>query len=156
MSALEFGIFDTLSSEPRGASEIYARHIKKAQTAEALGYKYFFFIEHQNAGFSCVTSPAVYLAALAQATRTLRIGAMVFQVPLHHPIRLAQDTATVDHISGGRLEFAIGYGTRLGEFQPWHVDYGERRAMGLEVVDILRKAWANETVSHEGLSLIHI
>jgi alkanesulfonate monooxygenase SsuD/methylene tetrahydromethanopterin reductase-like flavin-dependent oxidoreductase (luciferase family) len=148
--ALELGIFDTLSSEPRGATDIYGRHIRRAQLAESLGYKYFFFIEHQNAGFTCVTSPAVYLSALAQATKTIRIGAMVFQIPLHHPVRLAQDTATVDHISGGRLEFAVGYGTRLGEFGPWKLDFGQRRAMGLEAMEIVRKAWANERFSHDG------
>ena len=46
-------------------------------------YRYFFFIEHQNAGFDCVSAPTVYLAALARATRTIRIGAMIFQLPLN-------------------------------------------------------------------------
>jgi alkanesulfonate monooxygenase SsuD/methylene tetrahydromethanopterin reductase-like flavin-dependent oxidoreductase (luciferase family) len=150
MSRLEFGIFDTFTSEPHGAPDMYRRHIQRAQLAEQLGYEYFFFIEHQNAGFPCVTSPAVYLAALAQATRTIRIGAMVFQIPLHHPVRLAQDAATVDQISGGRLEFALGYGTRLGEFGPWKLDYSERRAIGIEAMDIVMKAWTNERFSFEG------
>ena len=48
---------------------------------------------------------------------------MVFQMPLHHPLRLAQDTALIDQLSRGRFDFAIGYGTRLGEFQPWNLDF---------------------------------
>ena len=150
MTDLLFGIFDTFASESPGAADMYGRHIRRAQAAERLGYAYFFFIEHQNAGFPCVSSPTVYLSALAQATRTIRIGAMVFQMPLHHPIRLAQDTAAIDHISGGRLEFAVGYGTRLGEFAPWHLDYAQRRAMGIEAMDVVLKAWGSDRLSHEG------
>ncbi|HXQ52665.1 MAG TPA: LLM class flavin-dependent oxidoreductase [Stellaceae bacterium] len=151
--ALLFGLFDTFSHEEglmRRAAELYHEHIEDARAAEALGYRYFFFIEHQNAGFPCVSAPAVYLAALAQATRTIRIGAMVFQMPLHHPLRLAQDTALIDQLSRGRFDFAIGYGTRLGEFQPWSLDFKARREMGIEAMDIVLKAWTQDKVSHEG------
>src|ERR671931_234465 len=75
-----------------------------------LGYGYYFFIEHQNAPFAYISSPSVYLAALARETSRLRFGPMVYQLPMHHPIRLAQDAATVDHLSRGRLEFGAGYG----------------------------------------------
>src|SRR5512146_2104282 len=118
---LRFGVFDTFShaeGEMERAAELYDEHLGDARTADRLGYEYFFFIEHQNAGFPCVSAPTVYLTALAQATRRLRIGAMVFQMPLHHPVRLAQDTALIDQLSHGRFDFAIGYGTRLGEFAP--------------------------------------
>ena len=75
---------------------------------------------------------------------------MVFQMPLHHPMRLAQDTALIDQLSRGRFDFAIGYGTRLGEFAPWDLDFKERRAMGLEAMEVVLKAWTQEKVSHEG------
>jgi alkanesulfonate monooxygenase SsuD/methylene tetrahydromethanopterin reductase-like flavin-dependent oxidoreductase (luciferase family) len=151
MANLQFGIFDTLS--PAGANtvaDVLADHIGSARLAEELGYKYFFFIEHQNAVFPCVSAPGPYLAALALATRTIRIGAMVFQLPLHHPVRLAQDTAMVDQLSRGRLDFGIGYGTRLPEFTPWNVDYAARRAMGIEAMEIVRKAWSEAEFSHDG------
>ena len=150
---LAFGLFDTFShaeGEMRRAAEVYHEHIEDARLAETLGYDYFFFIEHQNAGFPCVSAPSVYLAALAQATQRIRIGAMVFQMPLHHPLRLAQDTALIDQLSRGRFDFAIGYGTRLGEFAPWDLDFKARREMGIEAMDIVLKAWSEEKVSHEG------
>jgi alkanesulfonate monooxygenase SsuD/methylene tetrahydromethanopterin reductase-like flavin-dependent oxidoreductase (luciferase family) len=150
---LRFGIFDTFShaeGEMQRAAELYDEHLEDARAADRLGYEYFFFIEHQNAGFPCVSAPAVYLSALAMATRRLRIGAMVFQMPLHHPVRLAQDTALIDQLSHGRFDFAIGYGTRLGEFAPWDLDFKERRSRGLEAMEVVLKAWTQEKFSHEG------
>jgi alkanesulfonate monooxygenase SsuD/methylene tetrahydromethanopterin reductase-like flavin-dependent oxidoreductase (luciferase family) len=151
--ALKLGIFDTFShaeGEMRRAADLYEEHLEDARLADRLGYEYFFFIEHQNAGFPCVSAPAVYLSALAMATQRIRIGAMVFQMPLHNPARLAQDTALIDQLSRGRFDFAIGYGTRVGEFEPWSLDFKERRGMGLEAMEIVRKAWSEESFSHEG------
>ena len=153
MTGLMFGLFDTFPHEEaatRQTADLFDAHIDDAHLAEQLGFKYFFFIEHQNAGFPCVSAPCVYLTALARATATIRIGAMVFQMPLHHPLRLAQDTALIDQVSRGRLDFAIGYGTRITEFAPWNLDFKNRREMGVEAMDIVLKAWTQERVSHEG------
>ena len=150
---LKFGLFDTFShreGEMRRAAELYQEHLEDASRADRLGYDYFFFIEHQNAGFPCVTAPSVYLAALAQVTKRIRIGAMVFQMPLHHPVRLAQDTALVDQLSQGRFDFAIGYGTRLGEFTPWDLPFDDRREMGIECMEIVQRAWTEEKFSYDG------
>src|SRR4051812_26507062 len=114
--AIELGLLDGFSDaevSTRKTAEVYDEHIREAQLGEELGYQYYFFIEHQNANFACVTAPSVYLASLARETSKLRIGPMVYQIPLYHPVRLAQDAATVDHLSHGRLEFGIGYGTRV-------------------------------------------
>lgn len=154
MRPLEFGIFDpTAIPDDQGpgiTAAAYEAHLADAQMAERLGYDYFFFIEHQNAGFACISAPTVYLAALARATRSLRIGAMIFQLPLHHPIRLAQDIAMIDHLSRGRVEFAFGYGTRTREFEPWKVPFNERRTMGQEAMEIVLKAWSGRVVTHHG------
>ena len=154
MSDLEFGVFDVTAiiddENPDATAQGYEDHIRDAQTAERCGYTYFFFIEHQNAGFPCISSPAVYLAALARATSTIRIGTMIFMLPLHHPIRLAQDAAVVDVLSRGRLEFGIGTGARAGEFAPWHVAYQDRRPQADEVMEIVIKTWTERTFSHTG------
>lgn len=154
MPKLDFGIFDTTEiPDDRGAAATAAaleEHIADARLAERLGYSYFFFIEHQNAGFDCVSAPAVYLAALARATSQIRIGAQIFQIPLHHPIRLAQDLAMIDHLSAGRLEAAFGYGTRAREFDPWGLDFKERRAIGREALDVLLEAWTEREVTYHG------
>ncbi len=152
MARLEFGLFDTLSrgATNRDTAALFDHHIGIAKMAENLGYGYYFFIEHQNAYFQVVSAPTVYLGALARETKKIHIGAMIFQVPLHHPVRLAQDTALVDQLSHGRLEFAIGYGTRNGEFAPWGMNYGERRPMGVEAIEIMLKAWTQKKFDHDG------
>jgi alkanesulfonate monooxygenase SsuD/methylene tetrahydromethanopterin reductase-like flavin-dependent oxidoreductase (luciferase family) len=154
MRELEFGVFDPTAipdDEDHGVTAAaYEAHIADAQLAERVGYRYFFFIEHQNAGFPCISAPTVYLTALARATERIRIGAMIFQLPFHHPIRLAQDTAMIDHLSKGRLEFGFGYGTRSREFEPWKVGFKGRRALGKEVLDIVLKTWSEREVSYDG------
>jgi alkanesulfonate monooxygenase SsuD/methylene tetrahydromethanopterin reductase-like flavin-dependent oxidoreductase (luciferase family) len=150
---LEFGWFDGFAERDfadGATADALADHIRTAQLAEQLGYGYYFFIEHQNAPFAVITSPSVYLAAIAQATSTLRFGPMVYQLPMYHPIRLAQDAATLDQISRGRLEFGIGYGTRTYEFEPWHLKFEERRELGNEVMDVVLKAWTEDRVTYHG------
>jgi alkanesulfonate monooxygenase SsuD/methylene tetrahydromethanopterin reductase-like flavin-dependent oxidoreductase (luciferase family) len=152
MAKLDFGIMDGLDAESGGGSsaDLYEQHIAYAQDAERCGYRYYFFIEHQNAFFTCITSPNVYLAALARETSSLRFGPMVYQVPMYHPIRLAQDCAMVDQLSHGRLEFGLGYGPQKHEFDRWKLPFTERREMGIEAMDIVIKAWTEDTVTYEG------
>src|SRR5919205_65409 len=80
----------------------------------------------------------------------LRFGPMVYQLPMHHPIRLAQDAATVDHLSHGRLEFGAGYGIHAHEFMRWELPFAERRQMGEELMEIVLKAWTDEEVTYHG------
>lgn len=152
MAKLEFGIFDGFS-EPEMANQpcdVYEQHIRNAQTAERLGFRYYFFIEHQNAPFAYISAPSVYLAALARETSSLRMGPMVYQLPMHHPIRLAQDAAMVDQLSRGRLEFGAGYGIHQHEFLRWKLPFSQRRPMGVEVMEIVIKAWTEDSVTYDG------
>src|SRR5215475_1022984 len=132
------------------AADGYDQHIRDAVLAEGLGYRYYFFVEHQNATFNYVSSPSVYLAALARETSTLRFGPMVYQVPMYHPMRLAQDCAMVDQLSRGRLDFGLGYGPRIDEFRRWKLPFTERREMGIEAMDIILQAWTQDTVTYDG------
>src|SRR5438093_8341879 len=152
MAKLEFGIFDGFSeAEMTGApADIYDSHIRDARSAEELGFRSYFFIEHQSAPFAAISAPSVYLAALARETSTLRFGPMVYQLPMHHPIRLAQDAAMVDQLSRGRLEFGIGYGIHEHEFLRWKMPFHERREMGLEAMEIILKAWTEDTLTFDG------
>src|SRR5260370_16214141 len=125
VASLEFGIMDGFGDVQAygSAAEAYDQHISDAVDAERLGYRFYFFIEHQNAPFAYVSSPSVYLAALARQTSTLRFAPMVHPLPIHHPIRLAQDAAMLDNLSRGRLEFGAGYGIHAHEFMRWVVPF---------------------------------
>src|SRR5262249_40143397 len=126
------------------------RDIREVQLAESLGYSSYFIIEHQNSHVGQTPAPSMYLCAVAQHTSRIRIGTMIYQLPLHNPLRLAQDAAMLDHLSRGRLEFGAGLGTHEHEFMRWHTSFAERRAMGDEALEIILKAWTEEAVTYEG------
>ena len=112
-----------------------------AQELDDAGWHSYFVIEHQNSPLGRITAPSVFLTAVARATTRLRIGAMMWQLPFYHPIRLAQEVAMLDQLSRGRVEFGTGIGVHEHEFIRWGVDYYQRAAMAGEVLEIVKRAW---------------
>jgi alkanesulfonate monooxygenase SsuD/methylene tetrahydromethanopterin reductase-like flavin-dependent oxidoreductase (luciferase family) len=154
MSTLEIGLYDVFTPAAMAtaptAADVYDEHLRCAQEAEQLGYKYYFSIEHQTSPISYLSAPNVYLTALARHTSVLRFGVMIYQLPFHHPIRLAQDAAMLDHLSRGRLEFGAGTGVSPHEFMRWNVPFEPRREISEEALDIIVKAWTEDSVTYDG------
>ena len=90
-------------------------------------------------------------AAVAQRTKNIRIGSGIALLPLQDPIRLAEEYAMLDCLSGGRLEFGIGRGFQKGEYDAFERDMGDSRALFEEAHAIIMKAWAEKRVSHDGI-----
>ena len=107
MARLEFALWDGFGKHEMAlsptAADIYDQHLKEAVMAEELGYESYYIIEHQNSHVGQITAPSVYLCAVAQQTSKLRIGVMIYQLPFYNPIRLAEEVATLDHLSHGRV-----------------------------------------------------
>ena len=74
-----------------------------------------------------ITAPSVYLAAVAQHTSVIRIGTMIYQLPLHNPMRLAEEADMLNHLSRGRFDFGAGLDTHEHEFMRWNTPFEERR-----------------------------
>jgi len=154
MTKLSFGVFDVMSrgvadSYP-SAADMYDDHIQLAAEVEQKGYEYYFSIEHQSSPLSYLTSPNVYFASLARNTSVLRFGMMIYQMPFHHPIRLAQESATLDHLSRGRFEFGVGTGISPHEFIRWNIPYESRREQSHEALEVIKQAWSKGVVTFEG------
>jgi alkanesulfonate monooxygenase SsuD/methylene tetrahydromethanopterin reductase-like flavin-dependent oxidoreductase (luciferase family) len=151
MTGVDFAFWDAVSfaTPGRNPTDVFEQHIALAQRVEALGWNSYFIIEHQNTPTG-ISAPSVYLTAVARATSRLRIGAMMWQLPFYHPLRLAQEVATLDHLSRGRVEFGAGFGVHEHEFLRWNVDYYQRAAMGKEVLDIVKMAWTRPEVTFQG------
>jgi alkanesulfonate monooxygenase SsuD/methylene tetrahydromethanopterin reductase-like flavin-dependent oxidoreductase (luciferase family) len=151
MSRLDFAFWDAIPHLSSGAAiaDEYDAHIRLAQRIEELGWHSYFVIEHQNAPQG-TSSPTVYLTAVARATSTLRIGAMMWQLPFYHPLRLAQDVAMLDQLSRGRVEFGTGIGVHEHEFIRWGMDYYQRAAISEEVLEIVKMAWTHDEVTYAG------
>src|SRR5207237_1719426 len=94
--------------------------------------------------------PHVFLAALAQATRTLRIGSLVHVLPLYHPVRLIQEICMLDHLSGGRLDVGVGRGIRSVEHEWFGFSPAEARRRNDEILAILVSAFSTGTLATQG------
>ena len=115
-----------------------------------MGFEYYSIGEHQGNDDAVFNSPQVWLGAVAQATSSIRLNTLVYQLPFQNPLRLAQDTALVDQISRGRLDFGYGTGVWVHEFMRWKLPFEERRAISEEAMEIIKKAWTEEIVTYEG------
>jgi alkanesulfonate monooxygenase SsuD/methylene tetrahydromethanopterin reductase-like flavin-dependent oxidoreductase (luciferase family) len=153
MTKLDFALWDAVGgygSRNELMADVYDQHIRLAQQLEEDGWHSYFVIEHQNSPLGRITAPTVYLTAVARATSRLRIGAMMWQLPFYHPIRLAQEVAMLDHLSRGRVEFGTGIGVHEHEFVRWGVDYYQRAAISGEVMQIVKMAWSQDEVTFHG------
>src|SRR6266852_3857372 len=153
MAKLDFALWDAVGGySPKGTemADVYDEHIRLAQRVEELGWHSYFVIEHQNSPVGRITAPSVYLTAVARATSKLRIGAMMWQLPFYHPIRLAQEVAMLDQLSRGRVEFGTGIGVHEHEFIRWGVDYYQRAAISEEVLAVVKMAWTQADVTFDG------
>src|ERR671933_178221 len=151
MGKLDFAFWDSIPHIAAGAgiADELDAHIRLAQTIERLGWHSYFVIEHQNAPQG-TSAPSVYLTAVARETSRLRLGAMMWQLPLYQPLRLAQDVAMLDQLSRGRVEFGTGIGVHEHEFIRWGVDYYQRAAISEEVLQLVKEAWTKDEVTFEG------
>ena len=153
MAKLDFALWDAVGGYAESyvqMADVYEEHIRLAQRIEELGWHSYFVIEHQNSPVGRITAPTVYLTAIARATSKLRMGAMMWQLPFYHPIRLAQEVAMLDQLSRGRVEFGTGIGVHEHEFIRWGVDYYQRAAISEEVMKIVKMAWTQKEVTFEG------
>ena len=153
MTQLAFAFWDAVggySEKNEEMAEVYEEHIRLAQRIEELGWQSYFVIEHQNSPVGRITAPSVYLTAIARATSRLRFGAMMWQLPFYHPIRLAEEVAMLDQLSHGRVEFGTGIGVHEHEFIRWGQDFYQRAALSEEVLKIVKMAWTQDEVTFDG------
>jgi probable F420-dependent oxidoreductase len=131
-------------------AESYRDTLELVRLAEALGFDSAWVSEHHGASDGYFPSLLVMLAAFAAATNHIRLGTGVILTPFHDPLRLAEDVATVDQLSDGRLTVGLGLGWREEEFRMFGIPITERLARTKETVEILRSAAGGRRFSHHG------
>ena len=136
--------------DPRTDVDVYRDAIDRCVAAERCGFDSVWVSEHHFVDDGYMPSLLVLAAAIAQATEHVDVGTAVLLAPLYDPLRLAEDAATVDLISAGRLILGLGAGWRPEEFEHLGVPLSERAARIRETVAILRAAWGPEAFSHAG------
>lgn len=130
----------------------YAEITEQVVAAEAMGYRSVWFAEHHfGATKGRLPSPLLFIAHAAARTSRIRLGPAVLLAPYYHPLRLAEEIATVDALSGGRLEAGIGSGSAPSDAAAFGVDLSEKHARLSDTLGLLRRAWRGEPVGENDL-----
>lgn len=131
-------------------AELYADSLAIAEEAERLGFDGVWVSEHHFTDDGYMSAVLPVLAAIAARTERVALGTNVALAPLYHPLRLAEDAAAVDLISGGRLLLGLAIGYRDAEFDALGVAKRDRVARLVECVELCRKAWTGAPFDHDG------
>src|SRR4029434_251199 len=148
---MNFGTFLLMQSpSARSSKEIYARGVEIAQTAETLGFRNVWLAEHHFSTYGYLSRPAQLATYIAPRTSRLRVGTAVIVVPLHHPLVVAEEIATLDLLAGGRVDIGLGRGYQSYEFERLGLDLESGRARWEESVDILLKGLTRQPFAYHG------
>ena len=150
---MELGVLYDLRNPPSSGisnAEIYAETLEHIEAMEALGFDVVWLTEHHFIDDSYLPATLTMAAAVAARTERVTIGTAVLLLPLHDPLKVAEEAAVVDLLSGGRLRLGRGLGYKLQEFDVFGVDRRHRRGLMEEGVEVIRRAWADGPFTYEG------
>lgn len=149
---MQFGVFDhvDLNADPLG--DFYRTRLKLVEKYDQLGFFSYHVAEHHFTPLGAAASPSVYLSAIAQRTKNLRFGPMVYCLPLYHPLRLAEEICMLDQLSSGRLDVGVGRGISPLESQMYgeNPDVATSRQVYIESLEIICAAMKGENFSFPG------
>ncbi|HZO80753.1 MAG TPA: LLM class flavin-dependent oxidoreductase [Candidatus Binataceae bacterium] len=149
---MKFDLFYQLpAAATQDPAERYRELMAEAIEADRLGFDTLWLAEiHFSPRFCTLPVPTLQLAAIAERTTRLRLGIAVHLLPLHHPVRLAEEIATLDVLSGGRVEFGAGRGAFPNNYHGFGVDMGTSRERFEEMLALVRSAWSDERLTFHG------
>jgi alkanesulfonate monooxygenase SsuD/methylene tetrahydromethanopterin reductase-like flavin-dependent oxidoreductase (luciferase family) len=149
---MKLGLFHS-AQWPEGTNQVdrYRQSVREAVHAEDVGLDSVWLTEHHFSRHGIVSDSLNVLSHLAARTTRIRLGTAVSVLPFHDPVRLAETAATVDVLSGGRLDFGVGRGYQWGEFHGFKVPMDERAERFDEAIAVIQRSWTSEEPwSHEG------
>ncbi|MBV9323338.1 MAG: LLM class flavin-dependent oxidoreductase [Chloroflexi bacterium] len=148
---LDFAIWDHFERQDGiPLNQQYEERIQLIVEAEACGFAGYHVAEHHLTPLDMAPSPTVFLSAVAQRTSRIRLGSMVFCLPLYHPVRLIQEICMLDQISNGRFEPGVGRGVRDVEHEWFSLNPLEARARYAETLEVVRSGLTQGKLAHHG------
>lgn len=138
-------------AKPYPLEQVYKDFISDALLAEELGFDFSWYGEHHNRPCQWTPSPMIVAAAVAAKTKRLRVGTSIICLPFHDPLRIAEDVAVLDIVSGGRFDFGIGVGSQYEEFETFGIDSKEKNGRMWEGIEFIERCFYEKGMfSHEG------
>lgn len=122
---MKFGVFDYVEAGDVPLNQTYEERLVLIQSLEAAGFYGYHLSEHHATPLSMTPSPSIFLAAAARETKRIRLGALLYLLPLYHPLRLLEELCMLDHLSGGRLDIGVGRGISPNEFESFGEDFAQ-------------------------------
>ncbi|MGH7771727.1 MAG: LLM class flavin-dependent oxidoreductase [Candidatus Binatia bacterium] len=147
---MEFGVFDHLDRGDLPLKDFFEARLKLIEAYDRAGFYAYHVAEHHSTPLGMAPSPSVFLAAVAQRTRRLRFGPLVYALPLHHPVRLIEEICMLDQISGGRLEIGFGRGSSPIEVSLYGQDPAQARRIYAEALDLILQGLSKRTLNFQG------
>jgi alkanesulfonate monooxygenase SsuD/methylene tetrahydromethanopterin reductase-like flavin-dependent oxidoreductase (luciferase family) len=145
---MKFGIFDYIDQRGEPLHKLYDDRMVLIRAAEAAGFTGYHVTEHHVTPLSTTPSPMVFLAAAARETRRIRLGALLFLLPLYHPLRLLEEICMLDHLSNGRLDIGVGRGIAPPEFAAMSADFSRTQPDYQDALDVLMQGFTRDRIDH--------
>jgi alkanesulfonate monooxygenase SsuD/methylene tetrahydromethanopterin reductase-like flavin-dependent oxidoreductase (luciferase family) len=147
---MEFGIFDHLDRNDLPLKEFYEARLKLIEAYDRAGFYAYHVAEHHSTPIGMAPSPTVFLSAVAQRTKNIRFGPLVYALPLHHPLRLIEEICMLDQLSGGRLEIGFGRGSSPAEVSFYGQDPTKAQDIYTEARALIIQGLTQKTLTFEG------
>ncbi len=147
---LNFSIFDHLDSNGAALGSFLEERLRLVELIEACGFHAYHLAEHHSTPLGMASSPNVFLAAAAQRTKKIKLGPLVYVLPLYHPLRLYEEICMLDHLSQGRLMLGVGRGGALFEHQRYGIELSQASAMYHEAFAVLMRAFESDVLDFDG------
>jgi alkanesulfonate monooxygenase SsuD/methylene tetrahydromethanopterin reductase-like flavin-dependent oxidoreductase (luciferase family) len=147
---MKFGIFEHMDTTGLPLREQIATRLSLIAAYDRLGFYAYHLAEHHGTPLGLAPSPGIFLAAVAQHTRRIRLGPLVYCLPLYHPLRLIEEICMLDHMSGGRFELGVGRGVSPIEVRFFGVNPTSGPRQFAEALAVIRKGLTSESLTHHG------
>src|SRR5580658_797685 len=147
---MKFGLFDHVDRNDRPLAQQFDERLQFAVAADEAGFYCLHLAEHHGTPLNMVPDPGVYLGAVARVTKRIRMGALVFLLPLYTPLRFIEDIAMLDHLSHGRLDVGIGRGVSPFELNFHRVNHDQSRDIFLDAYDCILNGFTHDELTHNG------
>ncbi len=147
---MQFGVFDHLDDSGLPLTGHYEQRLQLIEAYDRAGFYGYHLAEHHNTPLGYAPSPGLFLSAVAQRTKQLRFGPMVYLLPLYHPLRLIDEICMLDQMSGGRFLYGVGRGISPIEVGFYGVDFAKGTAQFREAFEVIRRGLTSDRLTFHG------
>ena len=150
---MKIGLFDHVEYGERPLTTLFDERLRFAEAADAAGFYCLQVAEHHATPLNMVPVPGVYLGALARATKRMRLGPLVYLLPLYSPLRLIEEICMLDHLSYGRLDVGVGRGVSPYELKYHKVEHDHSRDIFIDAFDCISAGLTTDFAHLQGRAL---